>query len=207
MPCAEPDSNVHISVLPPGVNPGSDLAQYIEGTQYYPIRRTILPTTNYLPGFVIPSIPKRKPPYYPSVPSTSPPATKQRKTVNSHKRIISKKPVTSFVSNNRNVIKTVKLNGFEAPAILPRPKANNNLQQFVDKNSMLGRTWMYGIVKVRLWNTQIVSVNVPQFYLVIEAIFHRLCVKYTTLHGLFWSRLYALYSKVHKIGRFCLMLL
>ena len=104
----ESKDNVHISVLPPGANPDGDLSQFITNTQYYPVRRTVGITSNYVPGFLEP-IPKPKP---------------FRNFLNPKKQFQTKKVYAErkSISLSNNAPKTVKINGFEAPAILPRPR-------------------------------------------------------------------------------------
>ena len=115
----ESKDNVHISVLPPGANLDGDLSQYITSTQYYPVRRTVGITSNYVPGFIEP-LPKPKP---------------FRRFLNRKKPFQTKK-----LHNERksvqfdNTPKTVKINGFEAPAILPRPKPRPNKKFIITKD-------------------------------------------------------------------------
>ena len=47
--------------MPPGLSSDSDLSRYITNTEYYPIRRTVGRTTNYVPSFIDPPLPKPKP--------------------------------------------------------------------------------------------------------------------------------------------------
>ena len=118
---SESKDNVHISVLPPGANPEGDLSQYITSTQYYPVRRTVGITSNYVPGFIEP-LPKPKP---------------FRRFLNRNKQFQTKK-----LHNERksvpldNTPKIVKVNGFEAPAILPRPKPRPNKKYIITKDGI-----------------------------------------------------------------------
>ena len=107
--------------MPPGANPDGDLSQYITNTQYYPVRRTVGITSNYVPGFIEP-LPKPKP---------------FRRFLNRNKQFQTKK-----LHNERkafqidNTPKIVKVNGFEAPAILPRPKPRPNKKYIITKDGI-----------------------------------------------------------------------
>ena len=117
----ESKDNVHISVLPPGVNPDSDLSKYITNTQYYPVRRTAgLRTANYVPSFLDPPLPKPKP---------------FRKVLKRRKPFETKKVhhERKTVKLSDNSPKTVKLNGYEAPATLPYPTPRSN-KYIITKN-------------------------------------------------------------------------
>ena len=115
----ESKDNVHISVLPPGANPDGDLSQYITNTQYYPVRRTVGVTSNYVPGFLEP-LPKPKPFRR---------FQKRKKPFQTKKVHTERKSVQLF----DNTPKTVKINGFEAPAVLPRPKPRPNKKYIITK--------------------------------------------------------------------------
>ena len=94
--------------MPPGLSSDSDLSRYITSTDYYPIRRTVGRTTNYVPSFIDPPLPKPKPfRKYP------------KRRLGETKKLHSQRKVVRLSDNTP---KTVKLNGYEAPAILPRPK-------------------------------------------------------------------------------------
>ena len=116
----ESKDNVHISVLPPGANPDGDLSQYITNTQYYPVRRTVGITSNYVPGFLEPlPKPKRRNRFQ-----------KRRKPFQTKKIHTERKSVELF----DNTPKTVKINGFEAPAVLPRPKPRPEKKYIITKD-------------------------------------------------------------------------
>lgn len=116
----ESKDNVHISVLPPGANPDGDLSQYVTNTQYYPVRRTVGVTSNYVPGFLEP-LPKPKP-FRRFQQTTKPFQTKKVHT--------ERKSVKLF----DNTPKTVKINGFEAPSVLPRTKPRPNKKYIITKD-------------------------------------------------------------------------